>query len=698
MSAQPSDIAGPPAPTDAGALFAKPSAKYLFLFDGSCGLCQKTVWVIDRLNLLERVQIVDVLSTWPALSKVYPSLDFDQCLKDIHLVRKDGKISSGFEAYRTLAWSLPLLWLIVPFLYVPGVPQIGRRVYRRIADNRHATGCALPPQGGPPIPAGADAPPQPIAVSRKQQQMSWAFQALACFFLFFLIEPILHGCGRIFASMYSSPVLIFEATKYKRPWALILLSLLPLIFWRQYRWTSSELGSRIRWIIGLIAVTLALPFSTYSYNYFFDQPHYFDRGLLAALAMGTFVHPFFLPLFLLQIYIVTGQFNHPAPMAFTWTDKILLYQLLGIAVAMLPLKLFNRRIGWVPYFIVAVAAIASFYLLPGIGKLKMEWLQINQTSNIIKAAHFQNGWLKDPEVYQSVLKMAAATDWLLKPTTLFIELAMVLVFFRRWVAVLMFICAAGFHIGIFVSSGIFFWKWVVVELALVCMILTIPRSLAGSMFNGRQVAIAACFVAMFSFWSSRVVNLAWYDTNLAFHFNYEAVGKSGKRYEVPPYLFAPYDLPFAKGRFYFLTDRPQMVDCLGATWDKETLMNLRECDSPDEFVDVHRQFGKSAYHEKSVRDFDLLTQRYFAWRNRGNRVGSPTGWLAAPYHISSNAVSADPRSVYDAQETIERVDVRLQEALTLENGDYAIVFDDIVHSVPIPDASTAPAEQKAVAP
>jgi predicted DCC family thiol-disulfide oxidoreductase YuxK len=46
---------------------------------------------------------------------------------------------SGFEACRMLAGRSPLLWVLVPVLYLWPVTAIGRRVYRWVAENRACT-------------------------------------------------------------------------------------------------------------------------------------------------------------------------------------------------------------------------------------------------------------------------------------------------------------------------------------------------------------------------------------------------------------------------------------------------------------------------------------------------------------------------------------------------------------------------------
>ena len=108
------------------------------LFDGGCGLCVPTVAVLRRLDLLGRASFLDVTRQWPEITRRFPSLTQERCLTDMHAVTADGTFA-GYDAYRALARSLPLGWLIRPLLFVPPVPQIGRRVYRYIADRRSTT-------------------------------------------------------------------------------------------------------------------------------------------------------------------------------------------------------------------------------------------------------------------------------------------------------------------------------------------------------------------------------------------------------------------------------------------------------------------------------------------------------------------------------------------------------------------------------
>lgn len=121
-----------------------PTARLAVLYDGSCGLCKRTIATLRALDVFGRVDMWDVLADWPQLAARWPTLAQGACLEDMHVITDQGRIYTGFYGYRALAWHLPLGWLLLPILYTPGVPFVGVRIYSLVARRRHATGCPLP--------------------------------------------------------------------------------------------------------------------------------------------------------------------------------------------------------------------------------------------------------------------------------------------------------------------------------------------------------------------------------------------------------------------------------------------------------------------------------------------------------------------------------------------------------------------------
>jgi predicted DCC family thiol-disulfide oxidoreductase YuxK len=118
--------------------------RYVMLYDGGCGICRSVASVVTRLDLRNRIEPIDVLHDWERVHERFPFLDQQKCLVDMHVIKPDGEPASRYIAYRNLAWAMPATWVALPFLYLPGVPQVGDRVYQYVATHRHDSGCEIP--------------------------------------------------------------------------------------------------------------------------------------------------------------------------------------------------------------------------------------------------------------------------------------------------------------------------------------------------------------------------------------------------------------------------------------------------------------------------------------------------------------------------------------------------------------------------
>jgi predicted DCC family thiol-disulfide oxidoreductase YuxK len=112
--------------------------KFAILFDGQCPLCIRSVTIVDFFDWRGKFAYRDV-NDWTSISRDYPGLDQQKSLEEMQLMipRKDRyEALAGFYAFRKIAQHLPLGMLIWPFLYLPGVPFVGTRLYRLIASRR----------------------------------------------------------------------------------------------------------------------------------------------------------------------------------------------------------------------------------------------------------------------------------------------------------------------------------------------------------------------------------------------------------------------------------------------------------------------------------------------------------------------------------------------------------------------------------
>lgn len=106
------------------------------LYDGQCAFCRKSVAILRRLDWLGRLRYVDARDSG-SLPENARAFAPERLLEEMHLLTPEGgRVHHGFAAFRWMAWRLPLLWPAAPFLYLPGVPWLGQKLYLWVARNR----------------------------------------------------------------------------------------------------------------------------------------------------------------------------------------------------------------------------------------------------------------------------------------------------------------------------------------------------------------------------------------------------------------------------------------------------------------------------------------------------------------------------------------------------------------------------------
>ncbi len=117
------------------ALLNRKHTQLVVLFDGSCGLCRRSVTMVRMFDWLHRVHVVDfhdasVRKRWA------PDTPLASLERAMHVRLPSGTFDTGFRGFRTLATQLPLLWPLVPLLFLPGMAVPGERMYNAVASRR----------------------------------------------------------------------------------------------------------------------------------------------------------------------------------------------------------------------------------------------------------------------------------------------------------------------------------------------------------------------------------------------------------------------------------------------------------------------------------------------------------------------------------------------------------------------------------
>lgn len=145
--------------------------KIAVLYDGKCGLCQRSIFLLTLFDHLRRLRCINYWKT-AERKAVTPHLKIADLNRAMHIVLPDVRFQisgtrgtmkkpitynlkpityRGFDAFRELAAHLPALWPLLPLLHVPGVTPMGRWMYARIAEQRKRCShksCSLPSPTG----------------------------------------------------------------------------------------------------------------------------------------------------------------------------------------------------------------------------------------------------------------------------------------------------------------------------------------------------------------------------------------------------------------------------------------------------------------------------------------------------------------------------------------------------------------------
>ncbi len=103
------------------------------VYDGECDFCKSSLLVVRFLDVFH---VITYVNSHDPVALAATGVSFENAEEAAYAVRPDGKQFAGFDAFRQVAWNLPLTAFLAPILYIPGVPQLGRRAYNWIKNNR----------------------------------------------------------------------------------------------------------------------------------------------------------------------------------------------------------------------------------------------------------------------------------------------------------------------------------------------------------------------------------------------------------------------------------------------------------------------------------------------------------------------------------------------------------------------------------
>jgi hypothetical protein len=395
-------------------------------------------------------------------------------------------------------------------------------------------------------------------------------------------------------------------------------------------WPDFDRSDKLRWFITIVAGVLAWSFSTYDMNYYYNEEHVFDRVLLVLLAAMIYWKPGFIFPFLLLLQAVINQFNYPLGVGYSRPMDHFLMGILTIFSAAYILNGLARSRRITDFLFLTCCLLAAQYWWPGLGKIKLNWVTHGHIYFLPLAA-YAHGWLAflEPETIIRFAKIESWLDWPMLIATAILEWGALFFLWRRSLAKCFMIAWICFHLAILANTGYFFWKWMIVEAALLILFFRRKTPHIDAIFRREYFVCSILLIGGVILWFKPAA-LAWYDTRLSYTYRFIAVGESGATYELSPAFFQPYNDVFAFSDFGYLTPRAQLVGPYGATASRATTEALLQTKTPEKIFQLEAQKQPKTVNPRQLERFDNFFKRYIRNLNHRMKHNLRFNWLQPP--------------------------------------------------------------------
>lgn len=286
----------------------------------------------------------------------------------------------------------------------------------------------------------------------------------------------------------------------------------------------------------------------------------------------------------------------------------------------------TRYLQWL--FLVAVGVHIANYFWSGVAKLVLSenplyWLLHNDTSNIVLVSHVIGTLPVSGDNADTLAHLARDNVFALNLLTLLLQLLSPMALLSRKFLIGFTLAFDVSHIAIFLCSGIFFWKWILLNLVIVAA--------ASSAFlkplNWTQYLLLP-FVVVFSSKIFFTAELGWLDTPSTTISYVEAEFTDGSRSRLPSNAFLASSITAAQMRLV----RPLRPTNGTGTWGQTSDVNT--------FERVGEQCRTSQTSETMTVDFSKTSarlKRHLLWlqaNHNGDQLIGSSHWY--PHHIFSN--------------------------------------------------------------
>lgn len=388
--------------------------------------------------------------------------------------------------------------------------------------------------------------------------IKFVFFSIACFLMICLSKYLTNEfiVAKIPTDIYKSPNLTLAYLSGEKNNLFIFSLVLILTFISYYFNRDTKISQTERAVLYSCLGIIWFSSVCIPPNWYYNQIYLFDRFLLSILFIFALFRPYLTLLFwfvaLLFIKQMQSDFFY-----FSFSDKKIIYELILFSFLFLTTKRFLQ----IPihFFFVSVWSIFSlWYFLAGYGKIELGFWHTKLVNYFLASLAY--GWLQEmPRMKEFLLYFFDKFNLILIALTLIAELGVVLFFTNKKYAVLLSVLLWGMHFGILIASGLFFWKWMVLNITTIFVVLFIKEIRPA--FSVSYVFVNTIFILSLSYFF-KDTKLSWLDTGVVNYHRFSVISDQ-KKIPLDASFFSPYDFVFAQNRFFFLEDKPVLMGSYG---------------------------------------------------------------------------------------------------------------------------------------
>lgn len=120
-------------------LQAKNPALTVF-YDERCPLCNRTVLILNHFDVFHCIDFKGA-QTYAFRFPVLRDMDEAELMTDLYALDKEGRVYAGVDTYAQILRKMRYPFLLGWMMQLPGIHQVARGCYRKIADSRQRIGC-----------------------------------------------------------------------------------------------------------------------------------------------------------------------------------------------------------------------------------------------------------------------------------------------------------------------------------------------------------------------------------------------------------------------------------------------------------------------------------------------------------------------------------------------------------------------------